>query len=128
VIHMLIYHLAPAERWQSWPPQTPYLPAEYDADGFVHCTAGQELLIAVANNYYRQIPGAFVVLTLVVERLDAPLRWEEGRPPDDSAANEGLAPLFPHLYGPINPEAISEVRMAQRAPDGTFISWESPSS
>ena len=125
---MIIYHLAPAERWRSWPPTMPYLPAEYDADGFIHCTAGEELMLAVANRYYRQTPGAFLLVALAVERLDAPLRWEKGQPPDGQAESEDLAPLFPHLYGPINPDAVVEVRAARRAPDGTFISWESSSS
>src|SRR5690242_15798968 len=108
-----VYHLAPAERWRGWPAGTPYAPAEYAADGFVHCTAGEELMLAVANRFYRQVPGPFVLLTLDVERLDAPLRWEES-PTDD------LAPVFPHLYGPINHEAVVAVREAVRAPDGTF--------
>jgi uncharacterized protein (DUF952 family) len=125
---MIIYHLAPAERWQNWPADTPYLPAEYEADGFVHCTAGEELLLAVANRYYRETPGAFVVVALAVERLDAPLRWEGGQPPDGSVANEDLAPLFPHLYGPINPGAVVEVWVARRGPDGTFVSREPSSS
>ena len=111
-----VYHLAPAERWRGWPAGTPYEPAEYAADGFVHCTAGEELMLAVANRFYRQVPGPFVLLTLDVERLDAPLRWEES-PTDD------LAPVFPHLYGPINHEAVVAVREAVRAPDGTFQRW-----
>jgi uncharacterized protein (DUF952 family) len=111
-----VYHLAPAERWRGWPARTPYEPAEHAADGFVHCTAGEELMLAVANRFYRQVPGPFVLLTLDVERLDAPLRWEES-PTDD------LAPVFPHLYGPINHGAVVSVREAVRAPDGTFQRW-----
>jgi uncharacterized protein (DUF952 family) len=30
--------------------------------------------------------------------------------------------LFPHIYGPLNAEAVVAVRLAQRAADGTFIS------
>src|SRR5688500_3172461 len=110
-----IYHVAPAERWRSWPAHAPYQPAEYVADGFVHCTAGESLTLAVANRYYREAPGPFVLLTLNVERLGAPLRWEE--------SGDDLAPQFPHLYGPINPEAVVAVREAVRAPDGTFQRW-----
>lgn len=110
-----IYHVAPAERWHSWPTHTPYQPAEYAADGFVHCTAGEELMLAVANRYYREVSGPFVLLTLDVARLDAPLRWED--------SGDDLAPQFPHLYGLINPEAVVAVREAVRAPDGTFQRW-----
>src|SRR5690242_6276625 len=43
-----IYHLAPAARWREWPAEQAYLPAEYAADGFIHCTAGDELMRSVA--------------------------------------------------------------------------------
>lgn len=112
-----IYHLAPAPRWQSWPAGAPYLPAEYAADGFVHCTGGDELMLQVANRFYRAQPGDFVLLTIATERLTAPLRWE---PPTDSPP---LAPLFPHIYGPIDAAAIVAVRPAQRGADGTFLGW-----
>lgn len=111
----IIYHLAPAERWQRWADGAGYLPAEYDADGFVHCTAGEELMLQVANRYYRSIPGDFVVLAIDPARLSSPLRWE--RPADD------LAPHFPHVYGPIDRAAIVSVHPAHRSADGTFRGW-----
>lgn len=118
----LIYHLAPAERWNSWPHAEPYLPAEYAADGFVHCTAGDALMLQVANRFYRAAPGAFVLLVIDSAQLSAPLKWEA---PIDPAGGSGpqLAPLFPHIYGPIDRAAIAEVRQVQRAPDGEFVGW-----
>jgi uncharacterized protein (DUF952 family) len=110
-----IFHLAPAERWRSWPHDHPYLPAEYDADGFVHRTAGAELMLRVANRFYREVPGDFVVLAIDPERLAAPLRWEQ--PADD------LAPLFPHIYGPIDHAAVVGVFDVRRDADGTFVGW-----
>jgi uncharacterized protein (DUF952 family) len=111
----LIYHLAPAERWRTWPADRPYLPADYDADGFVHCTAGDELMLAVANRFYQATPGDFVLLAIDPARLTAPVRWEQ---PAD-----GLAPLFPHIYGPIDQAAVLEVRAVRRAADGRFLGW-----
>lgn len=118
----IIYHLAPAERWHSWPAGQPYLPAEFAADGFVHCTAGDDVMLKVANAFYRAAPGEFVLLEIDPARLSAPLRWE---PPADPAPNAGppLAPLFPHIYGAINLGAVMAVRPARRAPNGTFLGW-----
>ncbi|GAB4115311.1 MAG: DUF952 domain-containing protein [Roseiflexaceae bacterium] len=107
-----IYHLAPAARWQAWPSDRPYLPAEYEQDGFIHCTAGDALMLRVANHFYRQVVGAFVILVIDTELLTAELRWEQ---PSDT-----LAPLFPHIYGPINHAAIMTVRAIRRGDDGTF--------
>ena len=109
-----IYHLAPADRWLHWPDSSPYLPAEYAADGFVHCTAGAARMIEVANRFYHDRADAFVVLVLELERLSAPIRWEQ--PPDDIT-------LFPHLYGPIDRDAVVAVHQVRRAADGTFIGW-----
>jgi uncharacterized protein (DUF952 family) len=114
-----IYHLAPAARWQNWPTGAPYLPAEYEADGFIHCTAGDELMLRVANTFYRAAPGDFALLVIDTARLTSPLKWEE-------PVGDPLAPQFPHIYGSINREAIVEVRAVHRAGDGTFVGF-SPS-
>lgn len=110
---MNIYHLVPAERWQSWPKDEPYLPAEYADDGFIHCTKGDELMLQVANRFYHNGPGEFRLLVIDPEKLTSPLKWEQ--PADD------LAPLFPHIYGPINRTAIVGERELVRDTSGDFI-------
>jgi uncharacterized protein (DUF952 family) len=117
-----IYHLAPAARWQAWPADAPYLPAEYEADGFIHCTAGDDVMLGVANRFYRGAPGDFVLLMIDPERLSAPVKWEPAVHPDGARA-ASTAPLFPHIYGPIDRAAISEARPVRRAPDGAFLGW-----
>jgi len=112
---MLIYHLAPAARWRDWPADAPYLAAEYNADGFVHCTAGDDLMLEVANRFYRDVPGDFVLLVIDADRLTSPLKWEQ--------STDGLAQLFPHIYGPIDPAAVVEVRAVRRGEQGRFLGW-----
>ncbi len=112
----VIYHLAPADRWTTWPGDTPYVPAEFDTDGFVHCTAGDELMLQVANTVYRDVPGDFVLLVIDVALLASEVRWERPAGPE-------LAPLFPHIYGPIPAAAVVAVRVAQRNGDGTFSAF-----
>jgi len=110
-----IYHLAPAARWHDWPRNQPYLPAEYAADGFIHCTAGDALMIAVANRFYRATAGDYVLLVIDLAQLSAPVKWE--------ASGDELAALFPHIYGPIDCAAVQEVRPVLRADDGEFVGW-----
>lgn len=110
-----IYHLAPAARWRTWPDHQGYLPAEYDADGFVHCTSGDDLMLQVANRFYKGQPGDYVLLVIDSERLESDLRWEQ--------STDGLAALFPHIYGPINRDSIIAVRSVRRADDGEFLGW-----
>jgi uncharacterized protein (DUF952 family) len=110
-----IYHLAPAARWHAWPADQPYLPAEYNADGFIHCTAGDALMIAVANRFYRATAGDFVLLVINPAQLTALLKWEP--------SSDDLAERFPHIYGPIDRAAVQEVRTVRRAVDGEFLGW-----
>jgi uncharacterized protein (DUF952 family) len=89
--------------------------------GFIHCTRDADLMLEVANLAFRHDPDDFLVLVLATSRLSADLRWEPPDPPPPPGS-----PLagqqFPHLYGPLNREAILAVRPAQRAADGTFLS------
>jgi uncharacterized protein (DUF952 family) len=90
------------------------LPAEYANDGFVHCTAGDELMIAVANRFYQQVPGDFLLLVIESERVTSPLKWEAPSPGDTFA-------LFPHIYRQINQDAVVTTKTITRASDGRFL-------
>ena len=113
----LIYHLAPSSRWYSWPAEKPYLPPDYEKDGFIHCTSGDELMLKVANRFYRNVPGDYVLLVLDTTKLKNPpseVKWEKASDFDS---------LFPHIYGAMDRDAVVEVRRFQRADDGTFVGW-----
>ena len=114
-----ILHLAPAEAWLALPPDaTTYAPSSLTEEGFVHATAGDEVLLQVANAFYRDQPGDFVVLSLDEARLGPEVRWEapEPAPPPGSEV-----PLFPHVYGPLDLAAVTEVRSVARDADGGFV-------
>jgi len=113
-----ILHLAPADRWEGWPPGEAYLPDAYEADGFVHCTAGDALMLTVANRFYRDTAGPFVALSIDPARLTAPLRWE--------AATDAPDTLFPHLYGAIDAGAVVGVRAMLRDDTGAFVGYGPP--
>ena len=116
----LIHHLVPSAEWAALPPDQPYLPASYAADGFIHCTTLPAVLLDVANRFYQGAGGQFLVLDIDPGRLTAELRYEAPLPP--APAGSHLAGvLFPHIYGPLNREAIVAIRTAQRAPDGRFL-------
>ena len=102
-------HLVPEAVWDAHDPGTPYLPAAYASDGFVHCTDGDDAMVAVANRFYRDVPGSFLLLTLDLERTGSPWQF------DDEAR------MYPHIHGPIDPGSVMLVRRLSRAPDGTFL-------
>jgi hypothetical protein len=73
----LTLHLVPAETWDGRDPATPYLPAAYAEDGFVHCTDGDRAMIEVANSVYAGDPRPFLLLTLDLERTGSPWRFDD---------------------------------------------------
>lgn len=115
-----ILHLVAADDYRAVPAGASYLPRQFAADGFIHCTVEPEVLLHIANAFYRDVSGEFLVLVIDPARLTAELRYEPPLPaPADGLL---LGRLFPHIYGPLNLEAVVTVRAAQRAPDGTFLS------
>jgi uncharacterized protein (DUF952 family) len=65
--------------------------------------------VAVGNRYYRSDPREFVVLAIDCEQLTADVVYE-----DDQR-------IFPHIYGPLNTDAVLSSQPVVRAVDGTFL-------
>jgi len=101
----IIYHLVPADYWHNLDPAAPYLPAEFENDGFIHCTRGLDLLLPVANTFYRDVDGEFLLLVIDETRVSAEIKYEGD---------------FPHVYGPLNRDAIVAVHRMGRRADGSF--------
>jgi len=101
-------HLCPAAVWNAQRNSVAYLPEAYAQDGFIHCTDGDEELLAVGNRYYLEDPREFVVLSV------------------DLTANgehwiyEDPGQIFPHIYGPISPAAVVGVRPILRENNRAF--------
>ncbi|PJF48892.1 MAG: DUF952 domain-containing protein [Chloroflexi bacterium] len=126
----MILHLAPRADWEATPPEQPYRAASLATEGFIHATQGDALLLRVANTLYKNRPGEFVVLAVDESKLTSEVRWEAPTgdviPPEatvsDTAPDDALR--FPHIYGPINRDAIVAVRLATRDADGAFVGFD----
>jgi uncharacterized protein (DUF952 family) len=103
------FHLVPEDVWRARSTRTEYLPEAYEADGFIHCTDGEDEVISVGNRYYTSDARPYVVLTISRERLTSPVKYEDP------------AGIFPHIYGPLNLDAVVEERPVLRDADGTFL-------
>ena len=107
---MIAYHLVPAASWDAAPVDRPFHPASLDREGFVHLTHQVADLIDVANALYRDEPGPHLVLTIALDQLNVPWRY-------DGDAR------YPHVYGPLDRAAITEVRPIRRDATGVFIGF-----
>lgn len=104
----LTLHLAPRPIWEELAAGAPYVPERFDDEGFVHTTLGADNLLAVANRYYRADPRPYLALVVDLDRIAAPWRFDEA------------GPLYPHIYGPIERDAVVAVAPVFRDATGAF--------
>ena len=111
----MILHMLPIAEWEALvevDAQT-YRAASLESEGFIHCTKEPELLVRVANSFYREIPGPFTILHIEEALVEPEVRWEEAD-----------AHIFPHIYGPLNLNAVAGTRDFPRAADGAFLPFK----
>jgi len=104
----LIYHIAERAAWEGAMATGDYRPPSLASEGFIHLSTAEQVLW-VANRFYRG-QGGLVLLAVAPERLGAELRYEESEP----------GQRFPHLYGPLNLDAVDSVQDFAPGEDGSF--------
>ena len=105
-----LYHLALAEDWQRAPEkdyETSTLGVSLSAQGFIHCSFRHQVQ-QIADLVYR---GRDDVLLLKIDpgRLSAPVKVEALREGEEA---------FPHIYGPLNRQAVVESSRMRLLADG----------
>lgn len=103
------YHLVPSEIWEGQMFGRSYEPEGFEAEGFIHCTDTLDELVAVGNRYYRDDPREFQVLAIDCEQVTARVIYEDPQR------------IFPHIYGPLNLDAVLSAQAVVRGADGTFL-------
>ena len=103
------FHLVPAEYYRDADRDSPYVPAGFDAEGFIHCTDGADNVAAVGNRYYRDDRRMYVVLVIDKMKLRSKVVYEDA------------AGIYPHIYGPLNRDAIVDILPVLRTADGSFL-------
>jgi len=101
-----VVHLAEVAHWHEALRTNEYrwstLGRTLEEEGFIHCST-REQLPGVLARYYASYAGDLLLLTVDPERLAAPLRWD--------VANAATGERFPHVYGPITPDAVTATQV-----------------
>jgi uncharacterized protein (DUF952 family) len=99
----LIYHIAQTADWDRARRDGQYTTSTRGRtlaeEGFIHAATAAQVS-QVADAFYRDAPG-LVLLVIDTERVGSPIRYElvpgQDRP-------------YPHIYGPLNADAVVEAR------------------
>jgi len=110
-----IFHIAEAAAWDESIASGEYrvstLGKTLEEVGFLHCSR-RDQVAPVANARYRGAKG-LVLLVIDRERLLPETREED---------LEGTGEVFPHIYGPLNVDAVVRVLPFSPGPDGAYAS------
>ncbi len=103
----MIYHIAVGDEWESQAHLPIYAPNRYEEDGFIHCSEKHQLE-PVASHHFR-CRDDLVLLELMPTRLEPETKYEQGG-----------KEKFPHIYGPINKDAVNRTIEVRCNDDGLF--------
>jgi uncharacterized protein (DUF952 family) len=92
----VIYHILPSENWERAREQGDYRPASLTNEGFIHLST-RDQVAGTLSRFFADHSG-LILLCIDVARLHSELRYD---------AADGQ--FFPHLYGPLNLDAVVDV-------------------
>ncbi|MEU2116787.1 DUF952 domain-containing protein [Streptomyces sp. NPDC016459] len=119
----MIYHVVTADEWNAHP-DAPYAPASLAEEGFVHCSPDVETTLAVVNAFYRDTPKPLLALLLAEDRLTSRVEFEAAAPVPPPGVDADV--LFPHVFGPVDREAVTQVLEVRWDGDGRATGLADP--
>jgi uncharacterized protein (DUF952 family) len=105
----LIVHIAQGAEWDAAQPLGSYVPAGYAREGFIHMSTPDHAHLPANAMLSRQT--GLVLLWIDAGRLTSELRYERITPDGEE---------FPHLYGPLNIDAVISVTQLEPWEPGSF--------
>jgi uncharacterized protein (DUF952 family) len=106
----IILHITRCEQWEKARLEDVYRGDTLDSEGFIHCSTSRQL-VKVANTLFRFQEG-LVLLCIETGRVESEIRYE---------GSEG-SERYPHIYGPLNVNAVVKVMDFRPTENGMFVS------
>ncbi len=104
----IILHIAKRKDWKQAKTAGIYRGDTLDSQGFIHCSKVNQV-VRVANSLFRGQKD-LVLLRIKPDKVKAEIRYESG----------GGEELFPHIYGPLNKDAVIKVLDLEPGEDGFY--------
>ena len=105
----LLFHITTKEDWKQFNNSGSYEPESLESQGFIHCSTGEQ----VEDTANRLFAGEDEILLLVIDAttLHEDIKYEK---------SEDTGDKFPHLYSPLNTNAIIDRIAIKAEDDGNF--------
>jgi uncharacterized protein (DUF952 family) len=110
----MILHILSRPQWNWAQQRGDYRPPSLAAEGFIHCSTITQV-IETANLFYRK-QHDLLVLRIDERKLVSRLKFEASAIAGDARSQA----LFPHIYGPLNLDAVIEAIELPCEADGSF--------
>lgn len=117
----LILHITPVEHFRAQEKSGIYVTESLTAEGFIHCTQEPQVMLRVANRFYKNVRGDVLILVIDPRKVKAEVKYEPPAHPEPDPNSPLNSILFPHIYGKLNLDAVVEIRVAKRSDDGEFV-------
>jgi uncharacterized protein (DUF952 family) len=104
-----ILHITYRDRWETAKNLGTYRSDSLATEGFIHCSTLAQV-IGSANRFFKQQTD-LVILIIDVDRVTAEIKYEGADPQN----------LFPHIYGTLNIDAVTQSLDLESNPDGSFM-------
>jgi uncharacterized protein (DUF952 family)/transcriptional regulator with XRE-family HTH domain len=117
---VFVYHIATAQDWKQAQSTGEYTTSTRGRtlaeQGFIHGSTAMQVAL-VANAVYKGVPE-LLVLVIDPDRVRPEIRYEQV---------PGWDSTFPHIYGPLNIDAVVDTRPLESGPDNEFSFTEADS-
>ena len=113
----MIYHITSQSAWSEARQSGEYQAESLVTEGFIHCSTEAQVLPVVEKFYLGK--HDLLLLTIDPALLSSVLKWE---PPSGGTPPPGVpeGDLFPHIYGPLNLDAVVKAVDLEANPDGNY--------
>jgi uncharacterized protein (DUF952 family) len=104
-----IFHITKREQWEKAKLEGVYHADTLHSQGFIHCSTSQQI-VKVANALYHA-QRELVLLCIATNKVQSEIKYQ----------SVGSQELYPHIYGPLNVDAVTKVINFEPTKNGKFV-------
>ncbi|MCP5456048.1 MAG: GNAT family N-acetyltransferase [Thermotogae bacterium] len=107
---MYVLHIVNDKEWNDQSTEKEYITESFKKDGFIHCSDYNQIVRVAESNFAEK--EKLTVLVIDTEKLKSKLVYED---------LYMLYEKYPHIYGKINKDSVSEIFVMEKDSEGKFF-------